>query len=239
MTWSIVARDPATGAFGIAVTTKFFAVGALVPYLRAGVGAVATQALVNPLYGSRGIALLEDELPAAAVVRRLIEADDGRETRQVHILDREGRNAAHTGADCIPWAGHTLRDGFSVAGNMLAGPAVIADTAAAYERHAALPFAERLIAALDAGQAAGGDKRGKQSAALAIHSAEDYPDLSIRVDDHPEPLAELRRLYEESRRVYEPYRQFMPTRANPSGIWDRAVINEAIARAQAALEKQG
>jgi uncharacterized Ntn-hydrolase superfamily protein len=239
MTWSIVARDPATGAFGVAVTTRFFAVGALVPYLRAGVGAIATQALVNPLYGILGLALLEDELPAAAVVRRVTEADDGRETRQVHVLDREGRNAAHTGADCIPWAGHTLRDGFSVAGNMLAGPAVIADTAAAYERHTALPFAARLIAALDAGQAAGGDKRGKQSAALVIHSAEDYPDLSIRVDDHPEPLAELRRLYEQSRRIYEPYRQFMPTRANPSGIWDRAVINEAIARAQTALEKEG
>jgi uncharacterized Ntn-hydrolase superfamily protein len=238
MTWSIVARDSATGAFGIAVTTRFFAVGALVPYLRAGVGAIATQALVNPLYGSRGLALLEEGLPAAAVVQRLTAADDGSATRQLHLLGKDGRNAAHTGADCIPWAGHTLRDGFSVAGNMLAGPAVIEDTAAAYERDQALPFAERLIAALDAGQAAGGDKRGKQSAALVIVSTEDYPDLSIRVDDHAEPLVELRRLYEESRRIYEPYRRFMPTRANPSGVWDREIINEAIARAQAELDKK-
>jgi uncharacterized Ntn-hydrolase superfamily protein len=239
MTWSIVARDPATGAFGIAVTTKFFAVGALVPYLRAGVGAIATQALVNPLYGSRGLALLEDGLPAAAVIRHVTQEDDGRDTRQVHVLDKDGRNAAHTGADCIPWAGHTLRDGFSVAGNMLVGPAVVEDTASAYERDAALPFAERLIAALDAGQAAGGDKRGKQSAALVIFGTEDDPDLSLRVDDHAEPLAELRRLYEESRRIYEPYRRFMPTRANPSGTWDRTIINAAIAEAQAALEKRG
>jgi len=239
MTWSIVARDRPSGAFGIAVTTKFFAVGALVPYLRAGVCAIATQVLVNPLYGTRGLALLEEGLPAAAVVRRLVEDDAGRGARQVHVLDIVGRNAAHTGADCIPWAGHVLRDGFAVAGNMLAGPAVVSDTADTFETTLSLSFAERLITALDAGQAAGGDKRGRQSAALVIVSTEDYPDLSLRVDDHPEPLVELRRLYEESRRVYEPYRRFMPTRERPSGVWDRTVINAAIAAAQAESAKRG
>src|SRR5919197_2022321 len=104
MTWSIVARDPSTGEFGVAVTTKFFAVGALCPYARSGVGALATQALVNPLYGFRGLRLLAESVPAPEVVRLLTEADDGRETRQLHVIDAAGRNAAHTGPDCIGWA---------------------------------------------------------------------------------------------------------------------------------------
>jgi uncharacterized Ntn-hydrolase superfamily protein len=239
MTWSILARDAATGAFGVAVTTRFFAVGALCPHARAGAGALASQALVNPLYGPRGLELLAEGVAAAEVVRRLVAADDGRDARQLHVLDREGRNAAHTGAACVEWCGHTLRDGFSVAGNMLAGPAVVDDTVAAYERNAALPFAERLIAALDAGQEAGGDKRGKQSAALVIYSTEEYPDLSLRVDDHAEPLVELRRLYQESRRIFQPFRRFLPSAANPAGVWDRDIINAELARVQAALENRG
>jgi len=147
MTWSIVARDQETGAFGVAVTTKFFAVGALCPHAMSGIGALATQALVNPTFGPRGLRLLVEGVPAADVVRLLLAEDDGRETRQLHVLDVEGRNAAHTGTDCIDWCGHLVRSGFSVAGNMLAGPAVIADTAAFYEAHAAFPFAARLIGA--------------------------------------------------------------------------------------------
>ncbi len=119
---------------------------------------------------------------------------------------------------------------------MLAGPAVVADTATAYEANAALPFAERLIGALDAGQAAGGDKRGKQSAALIIYTSEEYPELSLRVDDHAEPLGELRRLYEEAQRYFVPFKRFLPTRASPSGTYDRAVINAEIARLQAAAK---
>jgi len=160
MTWSIVARDPATGAFGVAVTTKFFAVGALCPHAASGVGALATQALVNPMYGPRGLQLLKGGVPAPLVVKELTRAYEGRENRQLHVLDAGGENAAHTGAGCVEWCGHELRPGFSVAGNMLAGPAVVADTVAAYEARMQLPFAERLIAALDAGQEAGGDKRG-------------------------------------------------------------------------------
>ena len=125
----------------------------------------------------------------------LVEADGGREHRQLHVIDAEGNIAAHTGVQCIEWCGHVAGDGFSVAGNMLAGPRVIEDTAQAYDAGADLPFAERLIAAMEAGEAAGGDKRGKQAAALLICSAEAYPFLDLRVDDHPEPLTELLRLY--------------------------------------------
>ena len=155
--------------------------------------------------------------------------------RQLHVLDAAGRAAAHTGGGCIEWCGHLIRSGFSVAGNMLAGPNVIQDTAAAYESSAHLPFAERLIGALDAGQAAGGDKRGKQSAALKIYAGEEYPWLDIRVDDHAEPLAELRRLYEEARRKYLVFGRFLPTRADPSGVFDRAVINAEVERVEKAL----
>jgi uncharacterized Ntn-hydrolase superfamily protein len=170
MTWSIVARDETSGAMGVAVSTKFFAVGARVPAIEVGAGAMASQALTNPLHRRRGLALLREGVPAQDVIRLLGEPDAGREHRQLHIMDRDGRFAAHTGAECVPWCGHLIRATFSVAGNMLAGPEVIADTARAYEAQAALPFPRRLIAALRAGEAAGGDKRGKQAAALLIYS---------------------------------------------------------------------
>ena len=236
MTWSIVARDPGSGAFGVAVTTKFFAVGALCPHARSDAGALATQALVNPTWGPRGLRLLEEGVEASAVVETLLASDAGRETRQLHVLDRQGRGAAHTGRDCVGWCGHILRSGFSVAGNMLAGAAVIEDTAHCYENEAHLPFAERLIAALDAGQAAGGDKRGKQSVSLKIYAGEEYPWLDIRVDDHPEPLIELRRLYEEARRHYLVFGKFLPTARDPSGTYDRDVINAEVTRVRAAFE---
>jgi uncharacterized Ntn-hydrolase superfamily protein len=234
MTWSIVARDAQSGAFGVAVTTKFFAVGALCPHAMSGIGALATQALVNPTFGPRGLRLLAEGVPAADIVRVLLAEDDGRETRQLHVLDAEGRNAAHTGENCIEWCGHLMRSGFSLAGNMLASPAVVADTASFYESHAMLPFAARLIGALDAGQGAGGDKRGKQSAALIVDAGEEYPELSLRVDDHAEPLVELRRLHDEAQRYFVPFRRFLPTRASPAGIYDRVIINAEIARLQAA-----
>ena len=236
MTWSILARDPATGAFGVAVTTKFFAVGAGCPHAMSNAGALATQALINPTLGPRGLRLLAERVPAAAVVETLLASDQGRETRQLHVLDATGQAAAHTGRDCVEWCGHVIRTGFSVAGNMLAGPKVIEATADAYESGAHLPFAERLIGALDAGQVAGGDKRGKQSAALKIYAGEEYPWLDIRVDDHPDPLVELRRLFEESRRRYLVFHRFLPTRNDPSGVFDRAVINAEVERVEKALQ---
>jgi uncharacterized Ntn-hydrolase superfamily protein len=234
MTWSIVATDAATDAFGVAVTTRFFAVGALCPHAMSGIGALATQALVNPTFGPRGLRLLAEGVPAADIVRVLLAEDEGRETRQLHVLDAAGRNAAHTGKDCVDWCGHLVRPGISVAGNMLVGPAVIADTASFYESHATLPFAARLIGALDAGQAAGGDKRGKQSAALIVYAGEEYPELSLRVDDHAEPLVELRRLYDEAQRYFIPFKKFLPTRTSPAGTYDRAIIDAEIARLQSA-----
>jgi len=233
MTWSIVARD-STGAFGVAIASKFFAVGVLCPHARNGVGAVATQALVNPLYGARALELMAQGKAPAEVVSLLIAADEGREHRQLHMIDAHGRIAAHTGSACIDWCGQLQGEGYSVAGNMLAGAQVIRDTAAAYEAGAELEFAERLIAALEAGDAAGGDKRGKQAAALLIHGAEDYPLLSLRVDDHDNPLAELRRLYDKSLDRYQPFVSCLPGRARPAGITDRTLIEAEIERFTAA-----
>jgi len=231
MTWSIVARD-ASGAFGVAVASRFFAVGALCPHARSGVGALSTQALINPTYARPGLDLMSEGLPPSEVVRLLTSADAGRESRQFHAIDAKGRVAAHTGSACIDWCGHRAGHGYSVAGNMLAGPQVVDETAAAYESGAGLPFAERLLAALAAGEAAGGDKRGKQAAALLIHTTEDYPFLDLRVDDHPEPIVELRRLYETSLDRFQPFLACVPSKAQPAGITDRAVIEERIAAFQ-------
>jgi uncharacterized Ntn-hydrolase superfamily protein len=234
MTWSIIARDPETGHLGIAVASKFLAVGSRVPFIASGVGAVATQALVNPFYGTHGLRLLRDAMPSTEVIRTLIAADAGRDHRQVHAIDRHGVVAAHTGANCIDWCGHTGGDGFSVAGNMLAGPRVIDDAAAAYAANSGLPFARRLIAAMQAGEAAGGDKRGKQAAALLIHGEEDWSDLDLRVDDHADPLAELARLEQLSRERWVHFRKHLPRRDDPVGTTDRALIEIAIAAALAA-----
>jgi uncharacterized Ntn-hydrolase superfamily protein len=228
MTWSIVARDPGTGAFGVAVTTKFFAVGALCPHAASGIGALATQALINPIYGPRGLGLLAEGKPAAAVVEALLATDAGRGTRQLHVMDRLGAVAAHTGSDCVGWCGHVVEDGFSVAGNMLAGPEVIAATARAYKEAAGNAFADRLIRGLEAGQAAGGDKRGRQSAALVIYGDEEWSALDLRVDDHTDPLAELERLERISRERWVHFRKYLPTRQNPAGITDRETIDAGI-----------
>jgi uncharacterized Ntn-hydrolase superfamily protein len=228
MTWSIIARDSVTGQIGIAVATKFFAVGARVPHIAAGIGGIATQALVNPYFGIDGVKLLREGNSPHDIVKTLIAADQGRDSRQLHIMDASGRIASHTGGECVDWCGHIERDGFSIAGNMLAGAAVLDDTAKAYLANARLPFAQRLIAAMRAGEAAGGDKRGKQSAALLIHGNEDWSDLDLRVDDHTDPLAELERLEQVSRERWVHFRKFLPTRANPAGITDRATIDAGI-----------
>jgi uncharacterized Ntn-hydrolase superfamily protein len=233
MTWSIIAKDGATGQFGIAVATKFFAVGARVPHIAAGHGAIATQALVNPYYGIDGKQLLREGKRPRDIVAALTAADDGRESRQFHIMDATGQIAAHTGKDCVDWCGHIEGGGFSIAGNMLAGAQVLDDTAKAYVANESLPFPRRLIAALRAGEAAGGDKRGKQSAALLIHDREEWSALDLRVDDHADPLHELERLERVSRERWVHFRQFLPTRQNPAGITDRTTIDAGIAAALA------
>jgi uncharacterized Ntn-hydrolase superfamily protein len=228
MTWSIIARDSATGQFGIAVATKFFAVGAHVPYIAARFGGIATQALINPYYGIDGLKLLRDGRAPREIIETLTAADDGSESRQVHIMDTKDRIAAHTGHECIEWCGHIEGDGFSIAGNMLSGAGVLDDTAKAYVANAKLPFAQRLIAAMLAGEAAGGDKRGKQSAALLIHGEEEWSALDLRVDDHADPLRELERLEQVSRERWVHFRKFLPTRKNPAGVTDRATIDAGI-----------
>jgi uncharacterized Ntn-hydrolase superfamily protein len=237
MTWSLVARD-ANGAVGVAVASRFFAVGALCPHAASGVGAVSTQALVNPLYAPAALEAMARDVDPAAIVRALTGADPGREHRQLHLIDRAGRTAAHTGAGCIEWCGHRAGRGFSVAGNMLAGPRVLDDTAGAFEQNHALPFALRLIAAMEAGEAAGGDKRGKQAAALIVCTTETYPALDLRVDDHPEPIVELRRLYEMSLDRFQPFVACLPRRDDPAGVTDRAVIEAAIERFQATRSRR-
>jgi len=233
MTWSIIARDSVTCQFGIAVATKFFAVGARVPHIAAGLGGIATQALVNPYYGIDGVAMLRQGKSPKEILAALLASDNGRESRQLHIMDAKGAIAAHTGEDCVDWCGHLPGDGFSIAGNMLAGPGVLEDSAKVYVANRNLPFAQRLISAMRAGEAAGGDKRGKQSAALLIHDTEEWSALDLRVDDHDDLLSELERLERVSRERWVHFRKFLPTRENPAGITDRATIDTSIAAALA------
>ncbi|MFL6819745.1 MAG: DUF1028 domain-containing protein [Bradyrhizobium sp.] len=236
MTWSIIARDELSGQFGIAVATRFFAVGARVPHIAPHIGAIATQALVNPYYGIDGLKLLRERRQPRDVVQTVIAVDPGRESRQLHILDASGRIASHTGRDCIEWCGHIEREGISVAGNMLAGPEVLEDTAQAYIAAAKLPLPQRLIAAMRSGEAAGGDKRGKQSAALLIYADEEWSALDLRVDDHSDPLAELERLEAVSRETWVDFRRFIPTRQNPAGVTDRRTIEASLQSRSAAQE---
>ena len=195
-TFSVVAHDPATGAFGVVVATARPAVGALVPFVSPA-GGIATQARVNTEIGRQGIALLERGVPVGTALRALLADDADRNIRQVHGVDAAG-GFCHTGADCVPWCGHHEGDGFTVAGNMLAGPQVIEGMVEAYRRARAdgREISERLLRALEAGQAAGGDKRGKQSAALLVASREPRGYHNLRVDDHADPVAELRRIYD-------------------------------------------
>jgi uncharacterized Ntn-hydrolase superfamily protein len=227
MTWSILARDPASGELAAAVATRFFAVGALAIHVEGGVAALATQALVNPMYAVHGMPRLRSGQAPDAVIEALLAADAGREHRQIHVLDAAGRIAAHTGAECVDWCGSVRGINVSVAGNMLAGPDVVARTLAAFEA-ASGSMAERLLTALEAGEAAGGDRRGKQSAALKVCTRDPYPDLDIRTDDHPDPLAELRRLYAVSRERFAAFRRFLPGTDSPCGVFDRDVIDAAI-----------
>jgi uncharacterized Ntn-hydrolase superfamily protein len=230
VTWSICALDRATGQLGVAVASRFFAVGALCPAVRAGKGALSTQALINPLYARDGLVLLDQGVDPKSIVQRLTEADAGREVRQFHVINAKGQSARHTGSNCVAWCGHRSGPDYSMAGNMLAGPQVLEETESAYVAASAMPFAERLMTAMEAGEKAGGDKRGKQGAAILIHGTEDYPLLSLRVDDHADPLAELRRLHAASRERFQAFMGCLATNADPVGIIDRAEIDARVAR---------
>lgn len=198
-TFSIVARDPVTEELGIAVQSRAFRAAAIVSYAKAGVGAIATQASANQSYGPEGLALLEEGLSPEEVVRRLTQADSGRDRRQLAIIDAQGRVAAHTGSGTSDWAGDVQGENYSAQGNILAGEAVVREMARAFEETEGV-LAERLMAALDAGEAAGGDARGKQSGGILIvkpigdsgRTTDRWVD--VRVDDHATPFVEIRRL---------------------------------------------
>src|SRR3954471_6768559 len=218
MTWSIVAHDPKTGASAVAIATKAFAVGASCPFVRAEVGAVSTQSMTNRYLGPAVLDAMQRGLSPAAAIEGALAGDEGRGIRQVHAVDRHGRTAAWTGKNCVAWCGSASAPGISVAGNMLAGEKTVSATLDAWKANPALPMPDRLMRAMEAGEAAGGDRRGKQSAAILMVTTEDFPDLNLRVDDHPNPLQELRRLLAIWKQQGVPRLGIAPSKANPSGL---------------------
>ena len=229
MTFSIAARCPRTGMLGVATSSKALAAGGLVPYCRAGVGAIASQSFVNPYLGIDGLVLLEQGLPAQRALERLIEGDPGRDLRQLAIVDKEGRAAAYTGEKCIRWAGHVSGAGYVCLGNILDGEEVVRAMARAFETTLIEELPERLIQALEAGQDAGGDRRGRQSAGVTVVAEEEYPWCALRVDDHPDPVPELRRVFEVYKREEAPFLQMMARRDDPVPNWQTAIrLRDAI-----------
>lgn len=206
-TYSIAACDLEAQEWGVAVQSKFLAVGSVVPWAEPQVGALATQAYANPRYGPDGLALLRQGLAADEVVGRLVAADEGRDERQLGVVDGQGRSASWTGSGCLEWAGHRNGPCYAAQGNILVGPKTVDALAATFEG-TRLPLAERLLACLAAAQAAGGDRRGQQSASLLVVRRDGgYAGLSdvvvdLRVDDHERPIDELRRLYAIHQRLF-------------------------------------
>lgn len=224
MTWSIIAKDEQTGAFGVLCASRALAVGAVVPYGAGRTGVLATQAFANPFFGVDGLRMLQEGCSSQEVVTALSASDDGRDHRQIHMIDREGRPAAFTGSACIDWSGGAIGPHVSVAGNMLAGPEVIDETLRAYLAASDLDFDERLIVAMEAGERMGGDKRGRQSCAIRIWSEAPFPSFDLRVDDHSEPLKELRRLWRLAHQGYAPFQRALPSRSKPAGCTDRDAV---------------
>lgn len=217
MTFSISARCSRTGMLGVAVSTAVPAVGGICPFIKPGVGAISTQSWVNPYLGIDGLELIESGLDAQQSLDRLLADDPGREVRQVGIVDAKGGVAVFTGSDCVDWAGHIVGNEFTVQGNMLVGAATVEQMAIAAEQSAGLSLPERLMLVLEAGQSAGGDKRGRQSAALKVYDVELFPWLDLRVDEHRNPVAELRRVFGIAQLQLLPFVGGMPSREDPLG----------------------
>lgn len=214
-TFSIAAHDPGSGMFGICVSTKVPAVGAITSYARAGVGAVVTQARANPLFGIDGLDLLEKGHGAEETISMLLHLDSEPERRQLIVIDSSGHPAAYTGSETDHWRGHRLGVDHAAAGNLLVGEETVAAMSEAYEASAGELFPERLVRSLEAGQAAGGDRRGRQSAAIYVVGSDPYPYLDLRVDEHPDPVSELRRIYEIVKSDLLPLVEALPGRENP------------------------
>jgi uncharacterized Ntn-hydrolase superfamily protein len=223
MTFSIAARDPQNGWLGVATSSKAIAAGGMVPYVKAGVGAIASQSFVNPYLGIDGLQLLGDGLPAARVLERVIEGDPGRDLRQLAIVDRDGRVASFTGDRCIPWAGQIMGGGYVCLGNILRGEQVVKAMADTFERGAGEPLYERLMRVLEAGQEAGGDRRGRQSAGMYIMGEQEYPLCDIRVDDHEDPVPELRRVLAVWEKEELPFLAVSPRRDDYIPHWEQVM----------------
>ena len=217
MTFSLIARCPTTGQVGVAATTAMPAVGKLLTHALSGVGAIATQARLNPYLGIDGLDHLSAGQSAAEVVTRLQGDDPAIEQRQFAVLDRSGATAVFTGEACLDWAGALQGDNYSTQGNRLAGEQVLTAAATTFERLHEQPLAVRFLEALAAGVAAGGDREGERSSTIYIMDTEEYPLWDIRVDDHDDPIAELRRLHGVFQTRLVPEIRSMPTRANPAG----------------------
>ncbi len=214
-TFSIAARCSRTGQLGVAVSTAVPGVGSMCPFAEAGTGAISTQSWVNPYLGIDGLKLLKAGDTALQALDKLMTADPGRDLRQIGIVDAKGNAAAWTGQKCTGWCGHITGSNFAIQGNMLVGEATLKAMAKAFEASAARDLADRLVGVLEAGQMAGGDKRGRQSASLLVHDVEEYPLLRLSVEDHAQPVAELRRVYEIARRQLLPFVMGMPSRRDP------------------------
>ena len=212
MTYSIAARCPRTGMLGVAVATAVPAVGSMCPYVKAGVAAVSTQSWVNPYLAIDALRLIEAGESGPNALEAVMAEDEGRDLRQVGLVDARGRSAAWSGKGCTAWFGEIVESDLAVQGNMLVGAATLEAMAAAFRGSESLDLAERLMLSLEAGEAAGGDKRGRQSASLKVHHVEDYAWLDLRVDEHHHPVAELRRVYAIARLQLLPFVQGMPTR---------------------------
>ena len=232
-TYSIAACDLAAGQWGVAVQSKFLAVGSVVPWAEPGVGAIATQAYANPSYGPNGLTLLRQGLRASEVVERLTSDDEGRDERQLGVVDGQGEAASWTGPGCNDWAGHRTGPGYAAQGNILVGEETVTALATTFEANTQLALAQRLIECLAAAQAAGGDRRGQQSASLLVVQKDGgYAGLSdilvdLRVDDHERPIQELRRIYELHFRLFglSPREDWLPLEGEL-----RAEVDERLAR---------
>jgi len=224
MTFSIVARCIRSGQFGIAAATAMPAVGKLLAYAAAGRGAVATQARINPYLGIEGLELLRQGLGARAVLDRLAKIDPRLDLRQVAVLDAQGCAAIHTGEACPAWAGHLVGEGFAIQGNRVAGPQVLEKARDSLLEDPEASLAQRLLDALKAGDAEGGDRKGERSATIYVVESQDYPLWDIRVDEHPRPLEELERLFHIFAEEVVPQIKRMPSRERPAGDEGEEVV---------------
>jgi uncharacterized Ntn-hydrolase superfamily protein len=218
MTFSIVARCARTGALGVAVSTAVPAVGAMCPYVRPGVGAVSTQSWVNPYLAMQALDLLQAGSSAADALQQILQTDQNADLRQLGIVAADGSAVSWTGGQCTGAAGDRTGAGYAIQGNMLIGSATLDAMQTAYLDDTEMRFEERLLRTLEAGQAAGGDKRGRQSASLVVYRSEPYPYLDLRVDEHPDPVSELRRIFEVAVVQLLPFVESMPNKADAAGI---------------------